>query len=643
MPDKKTALLIFVLLSLVSLVYANHFENTFHYDDHHTVVGNPYIRELRNIPRFFADARTFSILPRNRTYRPLVSTSLAIDYWLGDGLAPVWFQLSTFCWFLLQLILMYALASGILQNRLTALFAVAWYGLHPAIAETVNYIIQRGDVYSTLGVVAALWIYAAFPRWRRFGLYLIPFAAGVLSKPPALIFPAILFMYLWLFEVDASKAALRCAPAVATAGALAYLTVAMTPPEFNPGVISAAPYRMTQPLVAWRFFRAFFIPDSLSADTDHTAIAGIFHYCAWLGFLFVIALVAVAVWCSRKQEWRPAAFGLWWFLLAFLPAAVFPVAEVENDHRMYFLFVGLAIAASWTIARFLSTRGPERRLIRVATIALCSAELGIFALATAQRNEIWRTEESLWYDVTVKSPRNGRGMMNYAATQKQKGDFARALVYLEKARALGAPADLVEADLGAVTGELRRDAEAERHFLRAIEISPHEPSTRQLYARWLDSRGRSEEAMEQAKIGARANPDNLESIYALLGIYAKEKMWRDVRAVAEGLLKRFPSDVPAKAYLLMLDPAAPALRTPGNFLYLSVLHFEAARFEDAIGAAKEAVKLRPRYPEAYNNIAAAYRKLEEWDHAAEAAREALLLRPQFDQAQKNLTLALAHQ
>src|SRR5438067_301791 len=154
----KTILPVGLVLAAVCIVYLGHFQNGFHFDDIHTVTGNPYIRDLRNIPKFFTDTKTFSILPRNRTYRPLLSTSLAFDYWLGGSLSPFYFQLSTFCWFLVQLVLMYALFRKICDAgfpdpriRIVALFAVAWYGLHPAIAETVNYVIQRADLYSTLG------------------------------------------------------------------------------------------------------------------------------------------------------------------------------------------------------------------------------------------------------------------------------------------------------------------------------------------------------------------------------------------------------------------------------------------------------------------------------------------------------------
>src|SRR5437879_8699508 len=71
--QKNTVVLIALLLSVVSLTYLNHFRNSFHFDDSHTVENNPYIRTIANLPLFFTDARTFSVLPRNRSYRPVVT------------------------------------------------------------------------------------------------------------------------------------------------------------------------------------------------------------------------------------------------------------------------------------------------------------------------------------------------------------------------------------------------------------------------------------------------------------------------------------------------------------------------------------------------------------------------------------------
>ena len=189
-----------VILLAVCAVYSNSFHNSFHFDDSHTVIENPYIRSLRNLPSFFTDASTFSVLPANRTYRPFVSASLALDYALGHGYSPFWFHFSTFLVFLLQLAAMSALFTAILRTvRLgpesakniicVSLLAVAWYGLHPAIAETVNYIIQRGDIFCAFGVVSALALYARLPKWRKTGLYLLPFAFALRDAPPLPRYP----------------------------------------------------------------------------------------------------------------------------------------------------------------------------------------------------------------------------------------------------------------------------------------------------------------------------------------------------------------------------------------------------------------------------------------------------------------------
>ncbi|HYR84307.1 MAG TPA: tetratricopeptide repeat protein [Terriglobia bacterium] len=647
---QNTVVLLAVLLAAISLSYSNHFQNSFHFDDSHTVQDNPYIRSMRNLPLIFADAGTFSVLPANRGYRPIVTSSLAIDYWLGSGLNPVYFHASTFFWFLVQLVLMSALFRKVCdiarpdaRNEWIVFLAVGLYGLHPAIAETVNYVIQRGDVYSTLGVIAGLAFYALAPASRRLWLYLLPVAAGILSKPPALIFPAILFVYVWLFEEGKPlRAFQRCVPALGVAIAFGYLVSAMTPPGYNPGATSAYAYRLTQPLVALRYFRNFFIPTHLSADTDFAPINRFLERGAWLGFLFVVALIVVVVLCSRRRELRPIAFGLSWFLLGLLPTAMFPLAEVENDHRMYLPFVGLVLAACWPIALWTHRTQPVPWPRIVAVTALCVAVLCASAWGVRQRNEVWRTEESLWQDVTVKSPKNGRGLMNYGLTQMEKGETAKALEYFQRA-ALYTPAYYaLEINLGIANGALKQDAPAEQHFLRAITLAPEQADTHYFYARWLQPIGRRPEAIEHLHRAITANPDYLPAQYLLMETLEKQGERAQLKAVAESALRRFPSDSTAAKYLLLAEsrePTARVLMTAEDYLKLSLSYHRIGKFQEAIAAAREALKLRADYAEAYNNIAAAYEDLEMWDSAIEAARQALKIRPDFELAQNNLLWA----
>src|SRR5579872_608411 len=103
MNDKLKLIILSVLLVAgIIITYSNHWHNDFHFDDAHTVQNNIYIQRLSNIPLFFKDPKTFSTLPNHCSYRPLVSTTLAIDYAIGNGLDPFYFHISTFILFLLQ-------------------------------------------------------------------------------------------------------------------------------------------------------------------------------------------------------------------------------------------------------------------------------------------------------------------------------------------------------------------------------------------------------------------------------------------------------------------------------------------------------------------------------------------------------------
>ena len=102
-------------LLAVTLTYSNHFHNAFQLDDYHSV-RDVFVHSLANIPRFFVDAKTSSVYPSNQSWRPLLTPSLAIDYWLGNGCNTFYFHLSTFLWFLTLLMLLASLFQALLDR-----------------------------------------------------------------------------------------------------------------------------------------------------------------------------------------------------------------------------------------------------------------------------------------------------------------------------------------------------------------------------------------------------------------------------------------------------------------------------------------------------------------------------------------------
>lgn len=96
---------------------------------------------------------------------------------------------------------------------------------------------------------------------------------------------------------------------------------------------------------------------------------------------------------------------------------------------------------------------------------------------------------------------------------------------------------------------------------------------------------------------------------------------------------------PLGAAVTAAEAAVKQNASPENYLNLSLAYSKARRFQESLDAAKNAVRLRPNYAEAFNNEAAAYEDLHQWDDAIAAAREALRLKPDFTLARNNLIYA----
>jgi tetratricopeptide (TPR) repeat protein len=88
-------------------------------------------------------------------------------------------------------------------------------------------------------------------------------------------------------------------------------------------------------------------------------------------------------------------------------------------------------------------------------------------------------------------------------------------------------------------------------------------------------------------------------------------------------------------------PAAAPLTPADSFLQHSLDHAQAGRYQECVDAARQALKVKPDIPEAYNNIGWCQAKMGKWDDGIGNTREALRLKPDFQLASKNLAWMLA--
>lgn len=561
----------------VIAVYANHFNNGFHFDDSHSIVNNIYIKDIGNIPSFFRDSTLSTSLPANQAYRPLVTASTAVDYWLGNGLYPFYFHLSTFVLFIVQGIFMYFLYLKIFdlsykheRNKYMALFGTVWYLLHPANAETINYILARSDSISTLFVVVAFVAFLYSSRCRRWHLYLIPVALGSLAKPTAIMFGPLLFTYVLLFEektdlsgIFLKKNRARLIASMKTASvALGFCVLLfafirfMDSPTWVPGGTSRFHYLITQPYVLLHYFITFFLPISLSADTDWTTLGTLLDIRFIIGISFVVVLLYAAVLASKKEKLRPVSFGIFWFFISLIPtSSVIPLAEVMNDHRLFFPYVGLMMSVCWSLYvvfdKVTASHPSRRKLYRMAAIGLvvvCAA----YAYGTFERNKVWRTNESLWRDVTEKSPKNGRGLMNYGVALMARADYADAEKYFSEALRLYPNYSTLFINMGILKAATGDPVEAEQYFRNAIAADPANPECYYFYARWLESVKRYDEAVQYLDNTLKLSSAHMNARYLLMAIFSERNEFGNLKVLAEQTLRIVPGDKQSAQYLSVL-------------------------------------------------------------------------------------------
>jgi tetratricopeptide (TPR) repeat protein len=82
-----------------------------------------------------------------------------------------------------------------------------------------------------------------------------------------------------------------------------------------------------------------------------------------------------------------------------------------------------------------------------------------------------------------------------------------------------------------------------------------------------------------------------------------------------------------------------ATLTPEYYLNLSLQHHNAGRFRDSITACQKALRIKPDYYLAYNNICVSYNEMKMWDKAIEACAKGLSINPDFQLMKNNLAHA----
>jgi tetratricopeptide (TPR) repeat protein len=609
-----------VIALLALAAYHNCFRVPFVFDDGPATLENASIRKLWPFWSAFSP-------PAGTTVggRPIANLTLAINYALSG--TDVW---SYHALNLLIHILSGLTLFGVVRRTLTrpvlserfgrdaqslALATALLWTLHPLQTEAVIYVIQRVESLMALFYLLTFYCFIRSvdsPRPFRWQVCTIMACLlGMATKEVMVTAPLLALLYDRTFVAGTFRKAWQQRRGLYFGVAATWLPLALLVAGTNwsrrgsagfTGAIMPKSYWLTQFEAIARYLGLSVWPHPLVFDYGSFLVHGpgeVMPYALVIVSLAALTLIA---------HWRRPALGFLgaWFFAILAPTSVIPVAtQTMAEHRMYLPLVAVASLIAVGAYAFAGRR--------------CLLPLGVLALGlgilTFERNDVYRSELTLWGDTVARRPDNARAHCSLGfALSSIPGKLPQAILEYEAALRIHPNYSDAHNDLGvALVGVPGRLSEAIQHFEEALRIRPDYARAHYNLGEALAQMERIPEAIQEYEAALRSQPDFFEA-HSNLGVL----LCRAGR-IADGIQQletalRIQPDY-AKAYFNL-----------GNALV------QSGRIPEAIQHYEKALRIQPAFAEASNNFGISLCRIGRTLEGIEHIEAAIRMQPDFVQA-----------
>lgn len=589
-----------VIIAVVASI--NSLWNDFASDDLEQVLGNPFIKQLGNLPAAFTSSVwsftaadiVFTVDPY---FRPVFSGLFTLNYALF-GTTPWGWHLVNVLIHAAVTLLVFVVSREVTERNWVAALTAALFAVHPVHAESVAWVSGVTDPLMVLLLLPAFYFYLRFRKHgARFllGCALAFFFLALLSKETALALPVVV-AYCELFhfkgEASTSQRLIRASKLLALFAIPTAVYFLMRYYALGTMVFSGearyplVPSLLTIPLAILKYLGLMLIPWGYSYQhyTDFVESAGSALFLAPVAVLVALA-IGVAMLKSRALK-----FGIVWFIVMLAPALAalrqFEPAYLLQERYLYAPSIGICLAIAlgieWLAARdWFGSRG------RAVAAALAVLLVLVWGTVFIRQNRVWDDTVTVYKNSVAVSPRAplahvllsrsyydaGRpreaeaqaraaleldsrcatAYLNLSYFARMSGKLDRASEYLETGISAVPEGTMTRHDLatmylnlGLLYGQRKMFELGEQKLLRSIEISPRAVAwyyTGQFYsdqARFEDARVMYEQTLAHV-------PRWFAPIHLRLGLIY-ETLGDTLRAEAEfeKYLELAPADAPER-------------------------------------------------------------------------------------------------
>ena len=428
-----------VVVLATFLVHGGSLAGGFVYDDHRFIEHNAALRDL-SIADAFKDPSTASHGDgiQHDIYRPLRTLLFSFEFALfagenADGSVDYhlrwWHFLSVLLHAFNALLLLRLLRPLVGQHPWIAAAGALLFAVHPITSESVAWLSSQGDLLAIAFLLLTL-IVLEKPGGRRTLGGAICFALACFAKESALALPALLPLRDLALPRDnpaapspwARETWIRAGVLLAVGVLYFFIRLTVLPVfaqvEHPGGSVLASARGMASGLV-W-YAGGLFWPFGFSFDTRIDVPYRWTDPVVWVGLGLLGTTVAAGVLGLLRKRYL-LAFAALGFLILLGPVSniVVPLKTFVADR---FLYPSLLCAGAGLAAALLALRGTART---AALTVLCFLLVGLGWL-TAQRNQAWSDEMSLWRAVIEDRPENANAYQGIAFEYGLQGRLAEA-------------------------------------------------------------------------------------------------------------------------------------------------------------------------------------------------------------------------